>query len=164
VEDWLKSKNIDERNTMIKWALYARIIITCTYLIIIISFIIVFVMPVFGKSIRMASNISDSSTSLIIPAYYIYDVTKRPEYELTIVGQYITIIITAILYTGVDDFLGFLVFHICGQLDIMMNRFKYSQQDFHSMLRNNVIYHIRLLKYAYIVYIYYMSLYVIQIE
>jgi len=136
---------------MIKLALYARIIITCTYLIIIISFIIVFGMPIFGKSIRMASNITDSGISLVIPTYYIYDVTKRPEYEITVIGQYISFIILTTLYTGVDNFLGFLVFHICGQLDIMTNRFKCNREDFHSMLRNNVICHIRLLRYTYIV-------------
>ncbi|KAH0954176.1 OrU11, partial [Eciton burchellii] len=149
VEDWLRSKSIHERNTMIKWALRARIIITCTYLILVIEFTIFFGVFIFGKSIRLAPNITDSGRPLLLPTYYIYDVTKRPQYELTIISQGISLIIVATVYTGIDNFLGLLVFHICGQLDIMRNNLKYSHKNFRDILRSNVMYHIRLLRAIY---------------
>jgi len=150
VEDWLKSKSIHERNTMIKWALRARIIITCTYLILVIEFTIFFGVFIFGKSIRLAPNITDSGRPLLLPTYYIYDVTKRPQYELTIISQGVSLITVATVYTGIDNFLGLLVFHICGQLDIMRNNLKYSHENFRDVLRSSVMYHMRLLRYAYI--------------
>jgi len=133
---------------MIKWALRARKIITCTYIIIVMSLIIIFGMPIFGKSMRLASNITDSTRSLAIQTFYIYDVTKRPQYELTFISQCISLATASILYTGIDNFLGLLVFHICGQLDIIRNRFKHGHENFHVKLRRNMICHVRLLKYV----------------
>ncbi|RLU20395.1 ObirOr5-U32 [Ooceraea biroi] len=147
VEDWLKSTNIHERKTMIKWALRARIFITCSYILITIGLIIFFVIgPIFGKSMTLTSNITDSSRSLTLPTYYIYDVTKRPQYELTIISQCISITTTGILYIGIDNFFGLLVFHICGQLNIMRNRLKCNHENFRVVLRASVMYHIRLLR------------------
>jgi len=161
VEDWLRSKSIRERNTMTKWALRARIIITCTYLILVIEFTIFFGVFIFGKSIRLAPNITGSGRPLLLPTYYIYDVTKRPQYELTIISQGISLITVATVYTGIDNFLGLLVFHICGQLDIMKNNLKYNHENFRDILRSSVMHHIRLLRYAYIIiYIIIYNIYV----
>ncbi|XP_011350083.1 odorant receptor 43a-like isoform X2 [Ooceraea biroi] len=146
VQDWLTTKNIRERKTMIKWASRARIFIICTYIIIVTSIIIMFVIPIFGKSMTLALNITDSGKSLPLSTFYIYDVTKRPQYELTIINQCISMITAAILYTGIDNFFGLLVFHICGQLNIVRNRLKHSHKNFHAVLRSSVRYHIRLLR------------------
>ncbi|RLU20942.1 ObirOr5-U27 [Ooceraea biroi] len=146
VEDWLKSKNIHERQTMVKWALRARIFITCSYIMIAIGLITLFVIPIFGKSMTLTPNITDSGRSLTLPTYYIYDVTKRPQYEFTIISQWISTTTTGILYIGIDNFFGLLVFHICGQLSIMRNRLKHSHENFRVVLRANVMYHIRLLR------------------
>ncbi|RLU20945.1 ObirOr5-U22 [Ooceraea biroi] len=146
VEDWLKTKTTDEKNTMIKWALRARIIITCTYHVIVMGFIMLFGMPIIGKSLTMTPNITDSGKSMVIQTYYIYDVAKSPQYELTIISQFISLSTIAILYIGVDNFFGLCVFHICGQLSIMRNRLKHSHENFRTLLKNNVKYHIRLLK------------------
>jgi len=147
MEDWLKSKNIHERNIMIKWALRSRIIITCTYLIMTIAFIIAFGVPIFEVSMGL-SNITDSARSLAIQTFYIYDVTKRPQYELTYISQCVSLATAAILYTGIDNFLGLLVFHICGQFDIMRTHLKYSRRNFRAVLKSSVMYHIRLLRYV----------------
>jgi len=147
MEDWLRSKNIHERNIMIKWALRSRIIITCTHLIMTTAFIILFIVPIIGKSIGLVSNITDSARSLAIQTFYIYDVTKRPQYELTYISQCISLATAAILYTGIDNFLGLLVFHICGQFDIMKNHLKYSRKNFRAVLKSSVMYHKRLLRY-----------------
>jgi len=121
---------------------------------IVITYTIILGMLVLGKSIRLVSNSTDlGSDSLIIPTCYIYDVTKEPQYGLTIIGQYISLLIVAMLYTGIDNFLGLLVFHICGQLDILKNRFKYNHENFRTLLRSNVMYHIRLLRYIALLHI-----------
>ncbi|XP_011350079.2 odorant receptor 43a isoform X1 [Ooceraea biroi] len=146
VKDWLKSKNIQEKKMMIKWALRARIFMTCSYIILVVALIILFVIPIFENSMRMASNITDSHISLAIPTYYIYDVTKRPQYELTIISQCISITTTCIIYIGIDNFFGLLVFHICGQLNIMRNRLTCNHDNFRTVLRATVMYHIRLLR------------------
>jgi len=148
VEDWLKPKTIHEKNTMMKWALRTRIIITCTYTITLMVLITIFGMPIFEKLTRLASNITDSSRSLAVQTFYIYDVTKRPQYELTYISQCFSFAIAAILYTGIDSFLGLLVFHICGQFDIMRNHLKYSRRNFRAVLKSSVIYHMRLLRYT----------------
>jgi len=170
VKDWLKSKDIYERDVMIQWALRARIIITCTYIIIVIALVFLCCMPIFGKSIAFASNNTYSDRSLIIQIYYIYDVTKKPQYELTVISQFISLVIAAMIYTGIDNFLGLLVFHLCGQLDIMKNRLKYSHENFRTILKNSVMYHIRLLRYTLCIcfmhcvfYNIYMSIYMIKL-
>lgn len=124
---------------MIRWALCARIIITCTYLLIVMALFVMFGMPIFGKPMRLSSNITDSHRILAIQTYYIYDVTKTPQYELTFLSQFIASFIAATVYTAIDNFLGFLVLHICGQLDIMSNRLKNSHENFYVILRNNVM-------------------------
>ncbi|KAH0954175.1 OrU10, partial [Eciton burchellii] len=144
VEDWLKPKATYEKNTMIKWALRARMIITCTYIIILMVLITILGMPIFEKLTR--SNITDSSRSLALQTFYIYDVTKRPQYELTYISQCISLTIAGILYTGIDNFLGLLVFHVCGQFDIIKNHLKYSRKNFRAVLKSSVVYHMRLLR------------------
>ncbi|XP_026826790.1 uncharacterized protein LOC105286679 isoform X2 [Ooceraea biroi] len=146
VEDWLKSKTIYEKNAMMKWALRARIIITCTYLVIVLAFILLFGMPIIGKSMALTPNITDSGKSMLMPTYYIYDVTKKPQYQLTLISQCISLSTGAVIYTGIDNFFGLCVFHICGQLNIMRSRLKHSHGNFRTVLKNSVIYHIRLLR------------------
>jgi uncharacterized protein Usg len=158
VEDWLKPKATYEKNTMIKWALRARMIITCTYIIILMVLITILGMPIFEKLTR--SNITDSSRSLALQTFYIYDVTKRPQYELTYISQCISLTIAGILYTGIDNFLGLLVFHVCGQFDIMKNHLKYSRKNFRAVLKSSVVYHMRLLRYICI----YRNIYNIYID
>lgn len=147
-EDWIKSKSIQERNLMIRRAQTARIIVTCAYFIIGVACFFIIIPSAFGVSMRFASNITDQGRPMFLQSYYIYDVTKSPQYELTFISQAIYIIIGIMSYTSIDNFLGLLIFHICGQLDILKNRLtcfdKYINSD---ILKNCVTEHVRLFRF-----------------
>ncbi|XP_019889611.2 odorant receptor 43a-like isoform X2 [Ooceraea biroi] len=148
MEDWLKRKSVYERNTMITWAFRARIIITCAYISLGVAYIILIGVPIFGKSMRLTSNITDPGRPMPLQTYYIYDITKRPQFELTFLSQIISCIFALIPYTAIDNFLGLLTFHICGQLIILKNRLIHinEQKNFHEELKDCIICHIRLLR------------------
>lgn len=142
-------KIAQERNTMIRKAQTARIIITCGYCMMMIVFILITVLPICGISMRYLTNITDPGKLLPLPTYHAYDVTRSPQYELTFVLQTISMIFAAMSYTGIDNFLGLLVFHICGQLEILRNRIEHLDKfaNIHYTLKSNVEDHTRLLKY-----------------
>ncbi|XP_011861767.1 PREDICTED: uncharacterized protein LOC105558600 isoform X2 [Vollenhovia emeryi] len=147
-EDWLKSKSVEDRNIMIRQAKNARIIITCAYCIMGVACFFIILLPGFGISMRLTPNITDPGRPMPLQTYYIYDITKRPQYELTFISQAIFIVLSMMSYSGIDNFLGLLIFHICGQLDILKNRLTYLHTyiDSHNMLKSCVMKHIRLLR------------------
>jgi len=148
-EDWIKLKSAQDRNVMIKRAQTARIIITCTYCIMGLTCFLVIILPSFGISMRVTTNITDLGRSMPLQTYYIYDVTKSPQYELTFISQSICIIVAVMAYSGIDNFLGLLVFHICGQLDILKNRIINLDEHINSdeILKSCVTRHVRLLRF-----------------
>ncbi|XP_011051911.1 PREDICTED: uncharacterized protein LOC105144618 [Acromyrmex echinatior] len=148
VEDWVKLKNAEERNIMIRRAQSARIIITFAYCIMGIGCFYLIVLPSFGISMRDTTNITDPGRPMPLQTHYIYDVTKSPQYELTFISQSVYIIIAMMSYSGIDNFLGLLVFHICGQLDILKNRLTNLDKckNSHKILNSCITRHIRLLR------------------
>ncbi|XP_012527743.2 odorant receptor 43a [Monomorium pharaonis] len=148
MEDWLRLKNKYERTTMIRRAQNARIIITFAYGVMTIGFVFIVVLPICGISIRHLTNVTDPGKLLPLQTYYPYDVSKRPQYELIFFTQCIAIFLSIVSYTGVDNFLGLLVFHICGQLEILRYRIMHMNNciNFHDVLKSSVINHIRLLR------------------
>jgi len=148
MEDWLKSKNEQERNMMIIWAQKARTITTIAYSIMGINYVCGVFVPVFGISVTYTANTTDKI--LPLPGYYIYDATKMPLYILTYIGQMISLSYIMLTYTGIDTFLGLLMFHICGQMDILTFRFSCLSKvmKFRNGLKNCVINHIRALRYS----------------
>ncbi|XP_011861190.1 PREDICTED: odorant receptor Or2-like [Vollenhovia emeryi] len=147
-EDWQRSKNVQERNMMIRRAESARIITTFGYCLMGLSYIFIVFLPAFGLSIRYLSNITDPGRPMLIQSYYMYDVTKTPQYEITYVVHSISAFCAFTCYVGIDNFLGLIVFHICGQLDILRHRFICSDKfmDFHVVLKSCVMDHSRLLR------------------
>ncbi|KAF3054343.1 Odorant receptor 075 [Nylanderia fulva] len=147
-EDWLKLKSAQEREMMIRRARTARIIITFGYCAMILAFILVGVLPICGISMRYLTNITDPDRLLPLQTYYVYDVMSSPRYELTFGLQFASMFFAIMTYTGIDNFLGLLVFHICGQLEILRNRIEHPDQfvDFHDVLRSSVEDHTRLLR------------------
>ncbi|XP_014489315.1 PREDICTED: uncharacterized protein LOC106752260, partial [Dinoponera quadriceps] len=147
-EDWDNSKSIQDRNVMIRMAQNARNIITCAYCIMAVACFFIIVLPGFGISMRLTTNFTDPGRPLPLQTYYIYDVTSRPQYELTFISQAIYILFAIMSYTGIDNFLGLLIFHICGQLEILKNQLisldKY--KNFHNSLKSCVTKHIRLIR------------------
>lgn len=148
-EDWMALKLDAERDVMMKRARIARLIVICGYVLMILAFTMIIVFPCFGISFRHLTNLTDRDRLLPLQTYYFYDTDKSPQFELTFIIQAMTIFLAAITYTSVDAFLGLAVLHICGQLE----NFRYrlvnliSCKDFDSTLRNNVIVHLRLLRF-----------------
>ncbi|XP_025264862.1 uncharacterized protein LOC105249265 isoform X5 [Camponotus floridanus] len=147
-EDWLKFKTARERRIMIRRARSARIIITCAYGIMIVACCFIIILPGVGLSMRLTPNITDPGRPMPLQTHYVYDVTRRPQYELTFISQAIYILLAILSYTGIDNFLGLLIFHICGQLDILKDRLTYLDKYINSgdMLRSCVAKHTSLLR------------------
>ncbi|KAM0732889.1 hypothetical protein ACS0PU_001050 [Formica fusca] len=148
-EDWVKSKSAKERNAMVRRAEIARVIIALAYFLMGLAYIFVIVLPIFGISIRYLTNITDPGRPMPIQTHYMYDVTKTPQYELTYIAHSISFFIAVTCYVGIDNFFGLIVFHICGQLDILRYRLLCTDKfaNFHTILKSCVMDHMRLLRY-----------------
>ncbi|XP_071626221.1 odorant receptor 9a-like isoform X2 [Temnothorax longispinosus] len=147
-KDWIKLKSDQERSLMIRRAQTARIITTCSYCVMGLACFFVGVLPAFGILMRLTPNITDPGRPLPLQTHYIYDITKRPQYELTFINQAIYIPIAMMACTAIDNFLSLLVFHICGQLDILKNHLEYLDNNIncHEVLKCCIVKHIRLLR------------------
>ncbi|XP_011051939.1 PREDICTED: uncharacterized protein LOC105144629 [Acromyrmex echinatior] len=101
-KDWIMLKSNQERNMMIRRAQNARIIIICSYCIMALACFFVAVLPIFGMSVRLTPNITDPGRiPMPLQTHYIYDITKRPQYELTLMGQVIYVAIAMMIYSAV---------------------------------------------------------------
>ncbi|XP_067205197.1 odorant receptor 43a-like [Linepithema humile] len=148
VHDWVKSKSRDERDIMMRRAQNARLIITFSYIITGLSVTVLIVTSIFGYTVRHVTNVTNASRPLPLQAYYIYDTSVSPQFELTFFIQCIALLMIGLSYPGTDNFLGLLIFHICGQLENLTNRLYRMRKstNFIAALRNNVMDHIRLLR------------------
>ncbi|XP_070170260.1 odorant receptor 49b-like isoform X4 [Polyergus mexicanus] len=105
-------------------------------------------LPCFGTSLRYVTNITDPVKILPLPTYYFYDKDQSPYYELTFAGQALLLVMAAVCYTGVDNLLGLLVFHLCGQMENLKERLiNMRHKTFRSRLAFIIKDHIRLIKY-----------------
>lgn len=160
-EDWLKSKDIDERNTMIMWARRSRMVITVGYSAMGICYFLIVILPAFGTSITYVSNDTETGKLMPMHVYHQYDITHK-QYELMYITNAVVMLLSIVAYTGIDSFLGLLVFHICGQLDILRTRISYLDKliKFQDGLKICVIRHIRLLRCGtHILSVYFMPLF-----
>ncbi|XP_025073427.1 odorant receptor 49b-like [Pogonomyrmex barbatus] len=152
-DDWLKIKTDKELHIMIKHAQNARAIIIFGYVLMILAVSLLVFLPCFGTSLRYMTNITDPIKILPLQTYYFYDKNQSPYYELTFAAQVVLLIMASISYTGIDNLLGLLVFHLCGQMEnlkeqlINIKRF----ETFNNGLAFIVKDHIRLIKYFKIV-------------
>lgn len=74
--------------------------------------VVVFIYVVF-RCINIRYN---GRQSLFFRAYFPYNASNSPCFELTILGQYIATVYAATTYTAVDTFIATLILHMCGQL------------------------------------------------
>jgi len=148
LEDWLKSRNMQEKNMMIMWAQKARTVNTIVYSIMGINCACVVLLPAFGISATYTANTTETDMILPLPGYYIYNATKMSLYVFTYIGQVITLSYAVLTYTGIDTFLGLLVFHVCGQLNILTIRFSCLSKliKFRKGLGSCIRNHVRLLR------------------
>jgi len=112
-EDWIKSKTNKELCIMIKRAQNARILTMIGYAFMLMGIILLVILPCFDISVRYITNITDPDKILPLQTYYFYDKDQSPLFELTFVAQTILILMSGASYSGVDNLLGLLVFHLC---------------------------------------------------
>lgn len=147
--DWIKKKVEEERNVMLRHARISRIFATCGGLMILSTLIFGLIFPCFGLTIRYVTNLTDPRKPLPIQSYYLHDVSKSPQFELTLLIQGIGLILSGVAYTGVDTFLGLLVLHICGQMENLHMRLANlgKKTNYKMALKYNVKDHVRLIRF-----------------
>ncbi|RLU20564.1 ObirOr5-U15 [Ooceraea biroi] len=153
-EDWMELKTAKEKDVMIGRAHLARAIVISGYVLMVLAFIVVIVLPYYGFSLtRHLTNLTDPGKPLPLQTYYFYDINRSPQFELTFLIQAITIFLAAVVYTSVDAFLGLTILHLCGQLENFKGRIAVlsSCQNFIRVLSNNVMNHLRLIRFASII-------------
>lgn len=139
---------------MIRCARHARLIIACSYIVIISTLMVLIVASGLGYTLRHVTNFTATVRPLPLQAYYIFETSVSPQFEIMFFVQCVTLLIIAFSYTGIDNFLGLLIFHICGQLENLTSRLRRMRdsEDFAAALRINVIDHIRLIRlYTYFI-------------
>ncbi|XP_018399010.1 PREDICTED: odorant receptor Or2-like [Cyphomyrmex costatus] len=148
IEDWLRTKTMQERDTMIKQARIARIMVMFGCTMMCFACIILIIPPCFGYTTRYLTNLTDPGRPMLVQTYYLRDITETPYYEIVISAQAISILMAAISYTGIDTFLCLLVFHICAQMEILKERFLRlnNLKDFSIGLSFNIEDHLRLIR------------------
>ncbi|XP_019695882.2 odorant receptor Or2-like [Harpegnathos saltator] len=146
--DWMKPKIKEERDVMLSRARIIRAITICGMSGAIFAIIIIFGFPCLGLRLRQVTNLTDSGKPLPIPSYYLHNVSKSPQFELSFLAQVFTMTACGCSYTAIDQFLGLLVLHICGQLENLHLRLsrmeKYS--NFNAALEYNVQDHVRIIR------------------
>ncbi|XP_025161020.1 odorant receptor 43a-like [Harpegnathos saltator] len=146
--DWMKPKMKEERDVMLNRARIVRVIAICGISGALCGIIITFSFPYLGLRLRQVTNLTDSGKPLPVPSYFLHDVSKSPQYELTLLMQSITAVACGCSYTAVDHFLGLLILHICGQLEnlhLRLSRMK-KYPNFNAALEYNVQDHIRIIR------------------
>ncbi|XP_077259758.1 uncharacterized protein LOC143896080 [Temnothorax americanus] len=148
-KDWLKLNSNEERKIMIRCARIPRMIIICGFVIMFGSFILLFILPCFGITVRYITNVTDPGKPLPLQTYYFYDTDTSPYFELTFAAQCVTLMVSAMGYTAIDSMFGLLVFHVCGQLENLKGRLMTSSEknpNFDHVLANAVMDHVRLIR------------------
>ncbi|EFN87143.1 hypothetical protein EAI_01137 [Harpegnathos saltator] len=148
--DWIKPKTKEERDVMLRLAKISRMIAICGWLLASFLTITFFTLPFFGVTTRHVTNLTDPGRPLAIQAYYFYDVSKSPQFELTVLAQGISMFTMGITYYAVDHFLGLLVLHVCGQMENLHIRLTHMERykDFNAILKYNIQDHMRLIRYS----------------
>ncbi|XP_014487707.1 PREDICTED: uncharacterized protein LOC106751339 [Dinoponera quadriceps] len=147
--DWMKAKIKEERDVMLMYSTVTRNIAICGMFMVLLSMMIGVIFPWFGLTVRQVTNLTDPGKPLPLQSYYLHDVSKSPQFELTFLAQGMGLITTTIAYSAVDNFLGLLVIHVCGQLKNLHSRLAHMEKypNFHAALKFNVQDHIRLIRY-----------------
>ncbi|XP_011882709.1 PREDICTED: odorant receptor 13a-like isoform X2 [Vollenhovia emeryi] len=107
-KDWSTTVDKRDRKTMMDIAIATRKL-SIRSTVLVQSVVMVFVV------FRLIA-IRQTGRQLFLPAYFPYNMTSSPFYELTLFGQFVGIISAASSYTAVDTFIATLVLHVCGQL------------------------------------------------
>lgn len=148
-DDWLKDKTDRELCVMKNRARNARAITIFGYVFMTVGFSLLVFLPCFGMSLRYVTNITDPEKILPLQTYYFYDKDQSPYFELTYMAQGLLLVTAGASYTGVDNLLELLIFHLCGQMENLKERLLNMRQfkTFNNNLAFIVKDHIRLIKF-----------------
>ncbi|XP_018369327.1 PREDICTED: odorant receptor 13a-like [Trachymyrmex cornetzi] len=145
-QDWYTPKTSDERTIMLKNAkLVRKISIWCT--ILTQTLLIIYIVL---KISAIIFSPGDSARPMIYTAYFPFDATKSPIFELICACQILSAFSGTVAYTGSDSFISMLVIHVCGQFENLRERLKNlvndpngvkTPQEFKSELRQIVMRH-----------------------
>ncbi|XP_032681338.1 uncharacterized protein LOC116848886 [Odontomachus brunneus] len=146
--DWVKVRIKEERDIMLRCARITRTITMCGLLIVLFVLIIMFGLPCLGMARRYITNLTNSGKHLPIPTYYLHDVTKSPQFELTLLAQIVATFIGGISYSAIDNLFGLLIFHVCGQLENLYLRLTHMKKfpNYDEIVKYNVQDHICLIR------------------
>lgn len=111
-QDWHATKTPDERTAMLKNARVVRkISIWCT----VLTQTMVTIYIVLRISMIVSFKGSNSARPLLYTAYFPFDVSQTPIFEVICVCQILSAYSATVSYTGSDSFISMLVLHTCGQ-------------------------------------------------
>lgn len=132
--DWNTTTDKQDRRTMLDIANITRkLSITSTICVqfVLYSFI-------FSRFIA----IRQTGRQMFLQAYFPYNVTNSPSYELNLFGQFAALLCATTTYTAVDTFIATLVLHTCGQLSNLRreltNLCAHTKAEFQTKLGNIV--------------------------
>ncbi|XP_028048374.1 odorant receptor 45b isoform X2 [Monomorium pharaonis] len=151
MKDWMRIKMEEERSVMLKKARITRLFATIGAFVTFIAASsrtsAVFFKEYFEHD-STTSNLTNFERSFPVPAYYLYDVSSSPTYELMYLLQTIALFTCALTYIAIDNFLGLLIFHVCGQMENLHLRLLNlgKNSNFKAVLKYNVTDHIRLIR------------------
>lgn len=148
-QDWARSKTDAEKAVMIRRARIGRVISIFCITMITVLIILTLVLPRFGITIGYVTNGTDVRKTFITPAYYVIDVYRSPYFEMLLATEFILLYLMAMSYSGVDNFLAVLIFHVCGQLEnlrVRVTNIKESK-NFDHVLTTIVEDHVQLIRY-----------------
>lgn len=119
-------KTSEERVIMLESAkLVRKISIWCT----ILTQIMVTIYIVLRISTIATFSRSDPARPLLYTAYFPFDVTRSPIFELICVCQILSAYSATVSYTGSDSFISMLTLHVCGQFQNLRERLKNLTND-----------------------------------
>lgn len=114
-------KTSEERTVMLKNAkLVRKISIWCT----ILTQTMVTIYIVLRISMIVKFSRSDPARPMLYTAYFPFDITRSPIFELICVCQILSAYSATVSYTGSDSFISMLVLHACGQFQNLRERLK----------------------------------------
>lgn len=125
-QDWHASKTSYERTAMLRSASVIRkISIWCT----VLTQTMLTIYIVLRISMIVKLQRSNSTRLMMYTAYFPFDITRSPAFELICVCQILSAYSGTVTYTGSDSFISMLVLHVCSQFQNLRERLKNLADD-----------------------------------
>ncbi|XP_048264446.1 uncharacterized protein LOC105666099 [Bombus terrestris] len=131
VNDWDTVTNEAERETMVNISIITRK--TTMRSTLMVNIVVLAFLP------ARLSNVRYNDSALFFRGYFPYNTSISPNFELTMIGQFVATVYAANTYTAIDTFVVLLIFHVCGQLSNLRDDLRkihtYSKKDVETKLQ-----------------------------